>query len=155
MAYENNGHVYNLGTIEPVGDKGEPGDKGVKGYAGDKGTDEIIANIESQIDDFTIETQIDDFLSHGYPNDIGFLTATLRGSGGDPAGDMRTGGFSFKPEDVIYWRMVSGSLGKFTNPRMVYDDVYKQTYFIANWSGATSSLVSYYCLFEILVRYPN
>ncbi|NBK97351.1 MAG: hypothetical protein EOM50_04940 [Erysipelotrichia bacterium] len=146
MAYENNGHVYNLDTIEPVGDKGEPGDKGVKGYAGDKGTDEIIANIE---------TPIDDFLSNGYPNDIGFLTATLRGSGGDPAGDMRTGWFSFKPEDVIYWRMVSGSLGKFTNPRMVYDDVYKQTYFIANWSGATSSLVSYYCLFEILVRYPN
>lgn len=146
MAYENNGHVYNLGTIEPVGDKGEPGDKGVNGYAGDKGTDEIIANIEAQIDDF---------LSHGYPKDIGFLTNTLRGSGGYHAGDMRTGGFSFKPEDVIYWRMVSGSFGKFTNPRMVYDDVYKQTYFIANWSGATSSLVSYYCLFEILVRYQN
>ena len=146
MAYENNGHVYNLGTIEPVGDKGEPGDKGVKGYNGDNGTNEIIANIE---------TPIDDFLSNGYPKDIRFVTDSLSGSGGDPAGDMRTGGFSFKPEDVIYWRMVSGSLGKFTNPRMIYDNVYKQTYFIANWSGATSSLIRYYCLFEILVRYPN
>ena len=146
MAYENNGHVYNLGTIEPVGDKGEPGKKGIKGYNGDNGTDEIIANIE---------TPIDDFLSNGYPKDIRFVTDTLRGSGGDPAGDMRTGGFSFKPEDVIYWRMVSGSLGKFTNPRMIYDNVYKKTYFIANWSGATSSLIGYYCLFEILVRYPN
>lgn len=146
MGYENNGHVYNLSVIEPVGDKGEPGDKGIKGYNGDNGTDEIIANIE---------TPIDEFLSNGYHNDIRFVTATLRGSGGDPAGDMRTSGFSFKPEDVIHWRMVSGSLGKFTNPRMVYDDVHKQTYFIANWSGATSSLVSYYCLFEILVRYQN
>ena len=145
MGYEN-GHVDNLSVIEPVGDKGEPGDKGIKGYNGDNGADEIIA---------TIETPIDEFLSNGYPNDIRFVTATLRGSGGDPAGDMRTIGFGFKPEDVVYWRMVSGSLGKFTNPRIVYDDVYKQTYFIANWSGATSTLISYYCLFEIVVRYQN
>ena len=145
MGYEN-GHVYNLSVIEPVGDKGEPGDKGIKGYNGDNGADEIIA---------TIETPIDEFLSNGYPNDIRFVTATLRGSGGDPAGDMRTIGFGFKPEDVVYWRMVSGSLGKFTNPRIVYDDVYKQRYFIANWSGATSTLISYYCLFEIVVRYQN
>lgn len=144
MAYENNGYVYNLDTIEPVGDKGETGDKGVKGDSGVNGKDEIVANIA---------TPIDDFLSSSNP-DVYFLTTTLLGAASTPAGDIRSIGFSFKPEDVVYWRMVSGSPGKFTNPRVVYDETYQQTYFVANWSGITptSSLAAGHCLFEILVK---